>query len=152
MAEVLVTAAREVKAAPGVVYGIIADYHDGHPHILPEQYFGPLTVQRGGVGAGTRIRFTMKGLGPEREMIADVEEPEPGHILVERYPATGGTTTFLVEPAGAGSVVTFRTEWTSRGLRGWIERLLAPPFLQKVYRAELDKLQALAESRQTAAH
>lgn len=148
-----VSASRAIGAPPAVVYGIIADYRVGHPSILPPKWFGPLTVEEGGVGAGTRIRFSMRGMGPERPAEATVAEPEPGRVLTETYPATGGVTTFTVDPAPGGSVVTFRTTWTPRGLQGLFERLLAPGYLRRVYRDELDLLQRRAEeqARQPAA-
>ena len=140
-----VSAARAIAAPPAVVYGIIADYRVGHPSILPPKWFGPLSVVEGGVGAGTRIRFSMRGMGPERPAEAIVAEPEPGRVLTETYPATGGVTTFTVDPAAAGSLVTFRTTWTPRGFQGLFERLLAPGYLRRVYRDELDLLQQRAE-------
>ena len=147
MARVDVSASRAIAAPPALVYGIIADYHVGHPSILPPKWFGPLTVVQGGVGAGTRIRFSMKGMGPERPMEAIVAEPQPGRVLTETYPATGGVTTFTVEPAPGGSVVTFNTTWETRGVAGFFERLAAPGFLRRVYKDELDQLQILAEAK-----
>ncbi len=47
-----VVASADMDAPPDRVYAIIADYHNGHPHILPKQ-FRNLTVEKGGVGAGT---------------------------------------------------------------------------------------------------
>ena len=150
MARVEVSATRAIAAPPAVVYGIIADYHVGHPSILPPKWFGPLTVVDGGVGAGTRIRFSMKGMGPERPMEAIVAEPEPGRVLTESYPATGGVTTFTVEPDAGGSRVTFHTTWEARGVAGFFERLAAPGFLRRVYKDELDQLQILAEAKAAA--
>jgi uncharacterized protein YndB with AHSA1/START domain len=147
MPRIEVSASRELAAPPDVVYGIIADYRAGHPSILPPKWFGPLTVVEGGVGAGTRIRFSMKGMGPERPMEAIVAEPEPGRVLTETYPATGGVTTFIVEPATGGTRVTFHTTWQKRGLAGLLERIAARPFLRRVYKDELDQLQILAEAR-----
>ena len=145
-----VAATRHIAAPPEVAYGIIADYEHGHPAILPGKWFGPLTVVEGGVGAGTRIRFSMRGLGPERPMEAIVAEPEPGRVLTETYPATGGVTSFIVDPAPGGCAVTFRTTWRPQGVAGLIERLAAPRFLRRVYGDELDQLQILAESRAAA--
>ena len=142
-----VSGPRALAAPPAVVYGIIADYHAGHPAILPPKWFGPLTVVEGGVGAGTRIRFSMKGMGPERPMEAIVAEPEPGRLLTETYPATGGVTSFIVEAAPGGSTVTFHTTWQARGVAGFFERLAAPGFLRRVYKDELDQLQILAEAK-----
>lgn len=146
-----VSATRRIAAPAHVVYGIIADYHEGHPAILPPKWFGPLTVLAGGVGAGTRIRFSMRGMGPERPMEAVVAEPEPGRVLTESYPATGGVTTFVVEAAPNGtSDVTFRTSWQPRGITGIVERIAAPGYLRRVYKDELDQLQILAEARAAA--
>ena len=150
MARVDVSASRAIAAPPALVYGIIADYHVGHPSILPAKWFGPLSVVEGGVGAGTRIRFSMKGMGPERPMEAVVAEPQPGRVLTETYPATGGVTTFTVEPEAAGSRVTFHTTWETRGIAGFLERLAAPGFLRRVYKDELDQLQILAEAKALA--
>src|SRR5918993_898798 len=54
-----VSAMRRVPAPPAEVYAILADYTEGHPHILPSSYFRNIEVEEGGVGAGTRIRFDM---------------------------------------------------------------------------------------------
>ena len=142
-----VSATRAIEAPAAIVYDIIADYRTGHPSILPPRWFGPLTVVEGGVGAGTHIRFSMKGLGPERPMEAVIAEPEPGRVLTETYPATGGVTSFIVEPATRGCTVTFRTTWQPRGIAGVFERLAAPRFLRRVYEDELDQLQILAEAK-----
>jgi hypothetical protein len=53
----------EIPAPSQVVYDIIADYREGHPRILPPEYFGRLEVDVGGRGAGTKIRFEMKAFG-----------------------------------------------------------------------------------------
>jgi len=47
--------------------------------------------------------------------------------------------------SGSGSIVTIQTQWTARGLRGWIEATLAPPFLRKLYLEELGNLARAAE-------
>src|SRR5215218_6442166 len=111
-----VRASARVNAPAAVVYGIISDYRNGHPHILPKPYFEWLEVEQGGRGEGTVIRFQMRVLGQSRVMRAVVTEPEPGRVLVETD--TGGSgpvTTFTVEPEESGSRVTFSTELTSAG-------------------------------------
>jgi hypothetical protein len=65
------------------VYSVIADYHHGHPRILPKQFTG-LSVEKGGVGEGTVIRFSMRVFGRRFEFRGFVSEPEPGRVLVER--------------------------------------------------------------------
>ena len=56
------TAAACIDAEPERVYAIIAAYHNGHRGILPHE-FSALSVERGGVGAGTIIRFRMSVMG-----------------------------------------------------------------------------------------
>jgi hypothetical protein len=57
-----VSASAVINAPAKQVYTILADYHDGHPRILPQQYFSSLEVERGGVGAGTVLRFQMRAV------------------------------------------------------------------------------------------
>ena len=139
-----------IVAAPApVVYGILADYREGHPSILPRRYFDGLEVARGGRGAGTRIRFKVRAFGAVRSVRAEVTEPVPGRELVETDMSTGAATRFLVEPTGDGraSRVTFETTWRRGGLGGWAERWLAPRYLRRVYRAELALLDQAAQAR-----
>jgi len=51
-----------VAATPTTVYRVIADYHDGHPRILPSA-FRNMVVEKGGVGAGTQTRFEVHAFG-----------------------------------------------------------------------------------------
>ena len=139
-----------IRAAPEAVYGIIADYRSGHPRILPPQYFGPLVVEQGGVGAGTRIRFTMTVAGRSREAVADVEEPKPGKVLIERGVSDNFVTTFTVQPEGPGCFVTIRTSWERGGLQGLIERFTAPRLRMRIFPAELQLLKQVAEAEAVA--
>lgn len=141
-----VSATARVGAPAAVTYGIIADYHNGHPHILPAKYFRNLTVEQGGVGAGTRIKFQMGVLGKWNDVVGDVTEPEPGRLLHEFYPATNILTAFLVEPDGPDAcMVTFTSTMPTRaGLGGALERWFVTSYLRKVYRAELQQLDEFA--------
>jgi hypothetical protein len=147
--EIRVSASSIVGAPAAIVYGILADYHGGHRAILPPRYFESLEVETGGQGAGTRIRFRMRGFGAVRSVRADVTEPVPGRELVETDMATGAATRFLVEPVsdGRASRVTFETTWRRAGIGGWAERCLAPSYLRRVYRAELALLDQEAQAR-----
>ena len=139
---------RYIDAAPRTVYSLIADYRSGHPRILPPKYFGWLRVEQGGVGAGTRIRFSMKSFGTEQEMVAIVDEPEPGRVLVESFQDGTGVTTFTVDPNPPGSRVSIRTVLARPGLRGALEGLVAPRFLRQVYRDELELLERVAKEEE----
>jgi len=141
----------EIAAPPEVVYGIIADYREGHPSILPPRWFTHLHVEQGGNGAGTMIRLGLRMGGKAREMRAEITEPEPGRMLVEReIDGRGIVTTFTVDPAGPGRArVTIRTTYRAPGIAGFIERLLAPALLKRVYREELAMLHEKASAVRT---
>ena len=149
MPRINASATATIDAPAPVVYDIIADYRTGHPRILPPQYFGSLTVERGGRGAGTRITFEMKAFGRVHVSSAEVTEPQPGRRLVETID-TGIVTTFRVDPLDSGtSRVAIETAYDKPGIQGWIESLLSPPYLRKVYAAELALLAAEAARRQS---
>ncbi len=147
MPAIEVSESRVIPAPAGVVYDIIADYRDGHPRILPPEYFGRLEVEAGGRGDGTRIRFEMKAFGRVTVSTGLITEPVPGRELRETLEG-GIVTTFLVESLAAASArVTITTSYDKPGLRGWIERLVAPRYLRRVYAAELALLAQAAADR-----
>jgi hypothetical protein len=141
---VRVTATGLVGAPPSRVYGILADYRDGHPRILPRAFEG-LTVEQGGRGAGTIIRFGMRSFGAVKWARAAVDEPEPGRVLVERLEDGSVETSFTVDPSGPDHArVTIATSWTPRGRGALLERLLGPLLLKRVYAEELRNLDRVA--------
>ena len=148
MSAIRVEARAEIDALPGAVYGLFADYRNGHPSILPRPPFEELEVEQGGVGAGTRILVRMRSMGIPRIMRMDVTEPEPGRVLMETEPATDTVTTFTVDPLDGGrrSQVSILTEWTPRGPGAFLERLVVPPLLQRVYAEELRNVQQALRS------
>jgi hypothetical protein len=149
MTKVRASASAVVGALPAVVYEILSDYREGHPSILPARYFTGLEVERGGRGAGTIIRFGMKVAGSTNEARAEVSEPEPGRVLVERVlDEKGIVTSFTVDPHSDGeSRVTIDTQWPARGAVGLIERIVVAPMLKRIYVAELAQLDRVARSR-----
>lgn len=139
-----------IKAPAEEVYRIIADYRNGHPHILPKPYFLNMEVEEGGFGAGTIVRFQMRVLGKTQNFRAAVTEPEPGRVLVETDLISGTVTTFIISPVDGGqsAQVTFDTAMPLReGLSGQIERLLVTWFLPGIYKKELAQLDAIAQER-----
>ncbi len=46
-----------IDAPPAEIYAILADYHNGHPHILPKQYFSDFKVEAGRIGGRYRAQF-----------------------------------------------------------------------------------------------
>jgi Polyketide cyclase / dehydrase and lipid transport len=134
----------QMNATPERVYAVISDYRLGHPRILPKQ-FHSLSVEQGGVGAGTIIRFQVNAFGQRKELRAVISEPEPGRILLEKDLDTGTETTFTVVPAGSGSEVTISTKMKMRsGFLGKIQHFVTIRFLRSVYRKELKNLSLVA--------
>jgi uncharacterized protein YndB with AHSA1/START domain len=145
-----ISAAALIPAPPQQVYGIIADYRDGHPHILPKPHFVSLTVEQGGVGAGTVIRFQMRLMGRLQTFRATITEPEPGRVLVETDIQTGAVTTFTVEPRADAqqAAVTIKTTTSVReGFLGRLEAWLATRLLRPIYVQELAQLADVAAQR-----
>jgi polyketide cyclase/dehydrase/lipid transport protein len=143
----IVSASATIPARRERVYSLIANYHDGHPRILPRQFSG-LVVEQGGVGAGTIIRFQMSVFGKKQTFRAAITEPEPGRVLVETdLDANGAVTTFTVNPGGApaDSHITISTELRVRsGFLGKIERTLTTLMLHPMYVKELENLACVA--------
>jgi hypothetical protein len=150
----VVTAIARMNAPPRAVYDTIANYRTGHPRILPKQFSG-LTVEQGGVGAGTVISFKVRLLGRSEMYRAVITEPEPGRVLIEKNILGNDACTTFVVDSGMHSneaVVTIRTELTVR--RGWIgavERLLTTRLLHPMYEEELKRLESAAREHDTMA-
>jgi uncharacterized protein YndB with AHSA1/START domain len=145
-----ISASTLVAAPAEQVYAVIADYRNGHPHILPKPYFVSLTVEKGGVGAGTEVSFTMKIAGRKQTFYAVISEPEPGRVLVETIPSSGSTTTFTVEPRNDGkqALVTIATQAVVRdGWLGAIEKLLTTRALKPVFEKELQQLNSFVQQQ-----
>jgi uncharacterized protein YndB with AHSA1/START domain len=145
-----ISAAALIPAPPQQVYTIIADYRDGHPHILPKPHFVSLAVEQGGVGAGTVIRFQMRLMGRLQTFRATITEPEPGRALVETDMQTGAVTTFTVEPrddAQQAAVTITTTTSVREGLLGRLEGWLMTRLLRPIYVQELAQLADVAAQR-----
>ena len=145
--KLVVSASATIPARRERVYSLIANYNDGHPRILPKQ-FTSLVVEKGGVGAGTVIRFQMSVFGRRQTFRAAITEPEPGRVLVETdLDPNGAVTTFTVDQGGApaDSHVTISTELSVRsGALGRIERTLTTLLLRPMYVKELENLARVA--------
>jgi hypothetical protein len=144
-----VIASARIAAAPRRLYDVLADYRHGHGQILPKR-FSDLTVERGGFGAGTIIRFRLRIGGRTQTFRAAITEPDPGRVLVEtNLEGKVAITTFTVAAEGLGemSTVTIATELSVRGgILGAIERLLKTKALQPLYREELQRLAAFVSA------
>lgn len=146
-------ASRVIHARPEEIYAVIADYHVGHPAILPKPYFTGLVVEQGGQGAGTVVMTTMNIFGSQYRFHQVVSEPEPGRVLVETDMDTGQFSQFILEPLNGGTQtrVTISSEFPpGPGIRGLVERLTQPAIARHIYRKELNNLAEYLRRKQTA--
>ena len=145
------TGAAVIDAAARTVYEILADYRNGHAHILPKPYFVSLEVEQGGFGAGTIVNFEMRIAGQSQNFRAAITEPQPGRVLVESNLEAGGAVTkFEVVPLDnnrAHVTITTDGRTTRAGVLGSLERLMTEVYLRRVYGQELKLLAALAAER-----
>jgi hypothetical protein len=152
MSEIVISASAVVQAPSATAYGILADYRDGHPHILPRPHFGALAVESGGTGAGTVFRVEAREGAGMKTYRMRVSEPEPGRVLVETDTASDLVTTFTVDPVEGGHCrVTITTRWTRGGVQGFVERLVLPLLARPIYRQEIANLDRVARERSGAA-
>ncbi len=154
MGQIKVKAEAVLAARPEDVYATIADYHQGHPNILPKESLYDLQVEQGGYGAGTIIRFKARVLGVEQSFYQRVSEPEPGRVLVEQDidSVQEETTTFTVTPLEQGQKSHIEISTTmnaSPGFRGLIERIIVSIANPRIYRKELKLLEEVAQRRRT---
>ena len=142
--QIIVSAERRIDAPARRVYTYIRDFREHHPHFLPGQ-FSDFRVESGGVGAGTVHSFKMTLGGRTTSYRVRVGEPEPGRVLIESDPARRMLTTFTVDAEMDGSSrVRIETRWYTDGVAGFVERMVAPRMLRRVYQAELDLLDRYA--------
>jgi hypothetical protein len=138
-------AERVVNARAPEIYALLSDYRTGHPSILPPEHFLDYTVEQGGQGAGTVVRFRVRAGGRERPYRMEVSEPDPGRLLAERDSTSSLLTTFTLTPVGNGAQTRLRitTEWEgAHGVGGFFERTFAPLALRRIYEKELNLLSA----------
>jgi hypothetical protein len=147
MAEFHFSAERLLDAPADVIYHCISDYTAHHRHqpqgFLPAA-FTKLEVLRGGVGAGTLMRFTTRVGGRSVTRTQEVSEPEPGHVLVEW--GNGEGSTFTVEPRGERTLVRIETTLVMSGLEGMLMPLVGQRLIGAIYDDELTSLEAYARA------
>jgi hypothetical protein len=143
-----------IDAQPEEVYSVIANYHEGHPYIVPQEFMRGMEVESGGYGAGTVIRYHTRAFGMERPGSAVVSEPEPGHVLVETNSPSTIVTTFTVTPLDEGqrTHVTIASDWQpSTSIVGKLEQAMYPYIMRRWYPKELKLLAEVVKSKQTPA-
>lgn len=146
MVRIRAAAARPIAAPAEQVYRYIADFREHHPRWLPPA-FSDFQVEQGGVGAGTVASFRLTLGGRSQRFRTRVQEPAPGHVLTESDAEAGTVTTFMVTPDGEHCQVRIETVWQASGLRGLVDRLLAPWVLRRLYSDELARLDRYAREQ-----
>jgi hypothetical protein len=132
-----------IDARPTAVYAVLADYTTHHPRIMPPSLFSNLEVETGGVGAGTVFHITLRTAGKQQRLHMRVAEPEPGHVLTETNLDTGVVTMFSVAPGNDGkrTKTQISSEWeTAGGLRGLVDRFVAPVLMGRIFTKQLREL------------
>lgn len=136
-----------IQAPAAHIYDILTDYQEKHPAILPARYFKELHVVEGGQGAGTVIDVAMDVYGQTFNYHMTVTEPEPGRVLKEEDPYVGMATTFTVDPINnyESKITIHSVAKASAGVKGWIEKLMTPSIMRRIFREQLAQLALLAE-------
>jgi hypothetical protein len=128
---------------------VLADYTTHHPRIMPPEHFSDLEVELGGIGDGTVFHITARVAGKRQRLHMRVTEPEPGSILRETNLDTGVVTEFSVSGNGSGTtLVRMSSEWEARGVRGWIDRIVAPRLMHRLFAEQLDQLESYVRSKE----
>ncbi len=141
MSKIRIEAERVVDATPTTIMGFLSDYKVNRPTILPSAYEG-YTVEKGGRGAGTVVRYVLNAGRRQRPYRLVVATPSKEN-LVEQDSSSSLVNTWTVSP-GPGSNqshVSLATEWEgSGGVGGFFERTFAPRVLRRLYADILERL------------
>lgn len=136
MSRVCYQMSRVIPASCPRVFGLLADYREGHWRVLPPA-FTNYQVLAGGIGAGTRIAFSLNMGGRTQSTEGVVTVPDPGRVIVETYPREGMVTTFTIDAVGDGARLTIATSIPARtSLTAPLERFILRRTLEPIYRAE----------------
>ena len=125
-----------IPASPGQVFHLLDDYQNGHWRVLPPAFSG-YRVLAGGFGEGTRIAFSLTAGGRTSATEGIVTVPEPGRVIVETYPRENMVTTFTVDPASDGALLTIASSIPARTrLTASLEERVLRHLLEPIYTQE----------------
>jgi uncharacterized protein YndB with AHSA1/START domain len=147
---VVASAERTIDAPADDVYRYLADMHL-HARFLPPPFYD-FQLEEGGIGAGSVVSFKIKSAGGVRKLRMEITEPEPGRILVQADTGSSGLVrTFTVTPHGEQALVNITSRFDGEtGIAGFVEGLVAPLRLHRVYVEELTRLNAYAREQRNA--
>src|SRR5258708_16680352 len=92
---------RVITAKPEEVYATLIDYQNKRPSILTPN-FVDYSVEKGGMGEGTMIRYRLQAAGRERPYRMRVAEPVKGQVLTESDTNSSRVTTWTPPPLKPG--------------------------------------------------
>jgi uncharacterized membrane protein len=139
---------RVITAKPEEVYATLIDYQNKRPSILTPN-FVDYSVEKGGMGEGTVIRYRLQAAGRERPYRMRVAEPVKGQVLTESDTNSSLVTTWTLAPVKAGQQTRVRlaSEWEGgSGIGGFFERVFAPLGLRRIYADILSRLAQVVRS------
>ncbi len=148
MSRIIVKSERVVDARPEKVYEVLTDYQGKRPQMLTPNFLD-YTVEQGGHGNGTIIRYRLRAARRERPYHIHVDESVKGKIITERDTNSSLVTTWALSPLkdGEQTKVQIVSEWEGRGgTKGFMERAFAPLGLSRIYGRMLSRLAPLVES------
>ena len=136
MSRVCFSMSRVIPAAPAQVFHLLDDYQHGHWRVLPPA-FSDYRVLEGGFGEGTRIAFSLTAGGRTSSTEGIVTVPDPGRVLKEAYPREQMVTTFTVDRADDGTLLTIATSMPARSpLTARLEERVLRRLLEPIYTEE----------------
>ncbi len=142
MSRVHAQSERVITAKPERVYTTLIDYQNQRPSLLPSNFLD-YTVEQGGIGEGTVIRYRLQAAGRERPYRMQIAEPIKGQVLTEKDTNSSLITTWTLTPVqdGEQTKVRLASEWEgSSGVGGFFERIFAPLGLRRIYAELLSRL------------
>lgn len=143
MARINTFTERVIAASPEQVYATLIDYRGHHPRILPPA-FADYAVESGAMGEGTIFTTTVRSGGRSFPFRMRVSVPEPGRVIEERDFEGNRRTRFTIKPEGTGTHLRIESWWSSPGLMGWLESLVAPGVTRKIFAEEIGNIEAYA--------
>ena len=147
MSTITVQMSRAIAAKPEDIYAFLRDYHK-RPQILTPNFLD-YTIEAGGEGAGTVVRYRLLAARRERPYQMRVDEPVEGRVLRESDTGSSLITTWTLSPAAnaEGTTVALASRWQGgSGMGGFMERTFAPMGLRRIYSAMLGRLAQVVES------
>lgn len=131
-----------INARPADVYAALIDYAGKHIQILTANFLD-YTVEKGGQGDGTIVRYRLRAARRERPYRMLIQEAVKGRVITESDMNSSLVTTWTVLPQEQGqqTMVRVASEWEGgSGVGGFFERLFAPLGLRRIYASMLDSL------------